>query len=297
MVTKTTNGKTRSRRLKPESTQVNNDDPSQILENKDLADGNTRATILKYANDVMHDEISAGNIVVIAIHNKADPYKFTIVADSVYDKKLENISLVFEDAEDFKRIFPEFNAPPPVNLPPNMEMDSRKGVAVPIHKDPYKIRAAMSFPKPANPDVDGPDNVLNEDNVLAWSVNKFPTDLLIDLGEDVQIGTVWIKWGRPIENKHYNFTIGVATETQMDNKEGFAVISHLQQVFSSGVFNAYDSYNLATDPEMLTKARYVLIKVHGNTEAEDNWASIVSVKVTKAVSIRSAEQKEPNNNI
>jgi len=50
-----------------------------------------RKRTLQYMNDVMHERVAAGDIIVVASHSKKDPRKFTIVADSEYDYALEGV--------------------------------------------------------------------------------------------------------------------------------------------------------------------------------------------------------------
>ena len=52
---------------------------------------------------------------------------------------LEGIDLIFNDADDFKRIFPDLAKPLPSVLAPGMEA-GESNVAVPLHKDPYIIK-------------------------------------------------------------------------------------------------------------------------------------------------------------
>ena len=251
-----------------------------------------RKRILRYANDVMHEELSKNSIVVIATHNRDDPRKFTIVADSEYDRQLENVELVFSNPEDYKRIFPEFSAPPPVVLAPNMEMDHRLGVAVPIHRDPYKIRSVVSPQIPANPNINNINNVLNDNDNQYWSVKateEKPATIIIDLGKEVDIGTLWVKWFAARERRA-RFTIATATEEQYNSKPErlFVSIDRLENKYSSGTTDDFETYNLSDNPEELVHARYIMIQIMGNDQDSD-WASVVQIKVTKAVSIKSME--------
>jgi len=269
---------------------------SQNIVKNDSNDAKKR--ILQYANNVMHEELSKNNIVVVAIHNRADPRKFTIVADSEYDKVLEGISLIFENPEDFKTVFPDFARPPPVVLSPNMELNS-EGVAVPIHKDPYTIVKVSSYPQPDNPQENSPENVL-EDDTSNWAVNKSAASLLIDLGKDCEVGTLWVKWGDTADKRQYKFTVGVATEDQwsaVDKETGekkdryMAQVVHLNEKYSSGEHDNLDAYSLVVDKKELLVARYIVLKVFGNTK--DSWAKINQIKVTKAVIVKSHEKDNP----
>ena len=178
--------------------------------------------ILQYANNVMHNEVAKGEIIVVARHSKQDPRKFTIVADSEYDRQLEGIDLIFNDADDFKRIFPDLAKPLPSVLAPGMEA-GESNVAVPLHKDPYIIKNVVSSPEPENPDIDGPQNVLDDDETTQWAVNQSPATLLLDLGQDCEIGTLWIKWSQG-HTRQFKFIIAVATENQISKKNGVELI-------------------------------------------------------------------------
>lgn len=267
---------------------------SQNIAKNDSNDARKR--ILQYANDVMHEELAKNNIVIVAIHNRTDPRKFTIVADSEYDTKLEGVSLIFENPEDFKTVFPDFARPPPVVLAPNMEMDNKKGIAVPIHKDPYTISKTFSFPLPANPQTDSSDNVKDDDSAN-WAVNKNPASLLLDLGRDCEIGTLWVKWGDTKDKRQYKFSVGVATEEQwsdVDRETGqkkdrdMAQVVHLREKYSSGEPDKLEGYRLVTDTDGYIMARYVLLKVFGNTV--DSWAKVNQAKITKAIVLKSSEK-------
>jgi hypothetical protein len=256
--------------------------------------------ILKHANDVMHNEISPpkNNIVVVAIHNRDDPRKFTIVADSEYDRQLEGVELVFSNIEDYKRVFPELSAPPPVVLAPNMEMDRKRGVAVPIHKDPYKIHSIAASPQPKNPQTNAITNVLNSNDGEYWSVKieeGRPPTIVIDLGRDSEIGTVWVKWHMARERRA-KFTVAVATEEQYDDPQRiFTVIDRLNGKFSSGTTEDFESYNLSDSPEQLVLARHVMLQIYGNN-VDSAWASVRQVKVTRAMAVRSMETELLVNN-
>ena len=242
-------------------------------------------------NDVMHEEVSNGEIIVVARHKKQDPRKFTVVADSEYDKQLEGIDLIFNDPEDFKRIFPDLAKPLPSVLAPGMEMHQESNIANPIHKDPYEIKNVVSHPEPDNPELYGPLNVLDDDDTTQWAVNQSPATLLIDLGQDCEIGTLWIKWSQG-HTRQFKFIIAVASEKQVSQKQGaensFAIIPHLDEKYSSGTTYLLEPYNLTKDPSILVVARYVMIKVYGNTLNGD-WAAINHVVITRAVSLKSRE--------
>ena len=251
-----------------------------------------RKRTLQYMNDVMHERVAAGDIIVVASHSKKDPRKFTIVADSEYDYALEGVELIFNDAEDFKRIFPDLAKPLPTVLAPGMEIRDKSNVAVPIHQDPYTIKGVYSYPTPDNPEMYSPTNVMDDDETTYWAVNKNPATLLLDLGEDSEIGTLWIKWYQG-QTRQFKFIIAVATEEQAkkkddEDRQSFAIIPHLDEKYSSGVTDQLEPYNLTTDPEILVKARYIMIKVYGNTLNGD-WAAISHVKVTRAISIKSRQ--------
>jgi hypothetical protein len=256
-----------------------------------LSSNEAKRKVLQYANDIMHEELTNENIVVVATHNRDDPRTFTVVADSVYDRELEGIKLVFENPDDFKRIFPDLAAPLPVVLAPNMETNNL-GVAVPIHKDPYKVRKVYSIPPVENPEENNPDNVLIDDDSVMWSLNKNPAQLLLDLDKDSDLGTLWIEWDQATQ-RQYKFTIAVASEEQfaLEPKE-FSVIPELQSVYSNLSVEDAQPYNLVIDPNTFTKARYILINVYGNNQ--DGWAAIKKVSLTKAVSIKSVETKTPD---
>lgn len=251
----------------------------------------TKKRILQYCNDVLHEELAKNSIVVVAVHNRADPRKFIVVADTEYDRQLENVELVFNDPQDYKRIFPEFSAPPPVVLAPNMEMDRRLGVAVPIHRDPYKIKSIMASPQPVNPKINGINNVLNDNNDEYWSVkatDEKPATVIMDLGRDSDIGTLWVKW-HTAKERRVNFTVAVATEEQYNSQDRtFIIIDRLQNKYSSARTDDFQPYNLSDKPDTLVYARYIMLKLYGNDQ-DSGWVSIKQVRVTKAMSIDSFE--------
>ena len=133
--------------------------------------------------------------------------------------------------------------------------------------------------------------MLDDDETTQWAVNQSPATLLLDLGQDCEIGTLWIKWSQG-HTRQFKFIIAVATENQISKKNGvensFAIIPHLDEKYSSGTSNMLEPYNLTKDPSILVVARYIMIKVYGNT-LNDNWASINHVQVTRVVSIKSRE--------
>jgi hypothetical protein len=244
--------------------------------------------ILKYSNDCLHEALANDEIVAVVTHNRQDPRKFTVICDSEYDRKLEGVELIFNNVEDYKRVFPEFSAPPPVTLGPNMELDRKSGVAVPIHKDPYDIRAVYSIPLPDNPRLYGVENILNDDDNAYWAVNKNPATIVIDLAKDSDIGTLWVKWYAGKERRS-KFRVSVSTEEQFNSPERiFTIINHLDNKYSSGTTDDFEPYNLVDDPNMSVRARYIMLNIYGNTE-DSNWASVTQIQVTKAVAIRSAE--------
>lgn len=251
----------------------------------------TKKRILQYCNDVLHEELAKNSIVVVAVHNRADPRKFIVVADTEYDRQLENVELVFNNPEDYKRIFPEFSAPPPVVLAPNMEMDRRLGVAVPIHKDPYKIKSIVGFPQSMNPKINGINNVLNDNNDEYWSVKateEKPATVIMDLGKDSDIGTLWVKW-HAAKERRTKFMVAVATDEQYNSQNRtFTVIDRLNGKYSSGTTDDFEPYNLSDDPEISVFARYVMLKIYGDNQ-DGSWASVKQLRVTKAMAVKSLE--------
>ena len=252
----------------------------------------TRKRTIQYCNDVLHEELSKNSIVVVAVHNRADPRKFIVVADTEYDRQLENVELIFNNPEDYKRIFPEFSSPPPVVLAPNMEMDRRLGVAVPIHRDPYKIKSIIASPQPMNPKANGISNVLNDNNDEYWSAKateENPATVIMDLGRDSDIGTLWVKW-HAAKTRRTRFTVAVATNEQYSSQQDrtFTVINRLEGKYSSGTTDDLEPYNLSDNPDTLVHARYIMLKIYDNDQ-DGSWASIKQVRVTRAMAVKSLE--------
>ena len=92
--------------------------------------------ILQHINDRAHEAINNGEIIVLAKHDRKDPRRFEIIADSIYDQQLEGIKVLFENKDEFKQIFPMFANPAPVYNPPNTEPNAQ-GKPVARHIDPY----------------------------------------------------------------------------------------------------------------------------------------------------------------
>src|SRR5690606_23340166 len=112
------------------------------VEKDKLNNPDTIRHILQSANDTLHQAVANKDIVVIAVQNKADKSKFTIVADSVYEKQLEGVVLTFQNPQDYIRLFP--NEPgnteqPPIYFPPYTEYDPVSKKCVAIQPDVHNI--------------------------------------------------------------------------------------------------------------------------------------------------------------
>jgi hypothetical protein len=247
-----------------------------------LTNSDTIRHILQSSNDILHQSIAEKQIVVIATQNKDDLSKFTIVADSVYEKELEGVVLTFANPKDYLRLFPQ--APEnPTHQPPGTE-PGPDGNPVPIHKDPYAVKAIASTPKSYS-DVFHERNVLDGNGNTKWAIKANPASLTLDLGSQVEVGTVWIWWANGDE-RQFKFNIGISS----DEEQTFENIWTADRL-SQGKFNDYEPYNLSSSiPGQTVKCRFIHISVKGNTKNGD-WASIVGVRITKAVSIESVEQE------
>lgn len=246
--------------------------------------------ILKSYNNILHDALSRNEIVIMAAHSRKDPRIFTIIADNDYERKLEGIDLIFTDPKDFTRVFPEYATPPPSgSLSPNTERDPVTGKIMGSHRDPYHIKRYHSYPPVTDPEH-VPENAGDNDPQKYWSVNKIGASLILDLGFDADVGTVWIAWNAG-DRRRFKFTVSVALARQITKEDkSFTMISHLENRYSSGETDTLEPYNLSTDPGLLTKARYIMISVYGNTGITNpDIAEINSVMVTRTVSVKSSE--------
>lgn len=228
-----------------------------------------RQDILQHINDVAHEKLANSENIFLATQCKDDPRKFTIVADGYYDKKLEEVKVIFDDAEDFKRIFPEFTT----TLPPPADP----------HKDPYKITNVYSQPRNL-PAEYNPRNVLdgNPNTRVAYKGDLF---IVLDAGQPIDVSTVWVQW-LDGDQRQAKFTLGVS----LDNVNSLALVPGFENVYSSGKSTEFESYNLSPNPDVITKARYFLVKVSGNTK--NNWSTILNIKLTKARALTSMQTTE-----
>lgn len=231
-----------------------------------------RQDILQHCNDVMHEKLVNGETIFVATQCKDDPRKFTIVADGIYDKKLEGVKVIFDNPEDFKNIFPEFTTTIPTTEPPGGNPD---------HVDPYVIRKVATKPKIIAEEYN-PNNILddNPDTRLAHEGELF---VILDMGREIEIGAVWIQWLNGLERQAI-FTLGVS-----NSPTKFALVPGFDKVYSSGETDDYEGYNLSSNVNELTKGQFILIKVDGNTN--NDWSTIRNVKVTKAIAIKSMQTK------
>lgn len=180
--------------------------------------------VLKGYNNILHNLLANGHFPLIITHNLKDPRKFSIVKDNIYDNnKLEGASLVFETQDEFKRVFPEFFAPPPVHVPTNMEQDPETGELRAKHKDPYPIS----------------------------HVQALSGKIILDMGSDIDIGAVWIQFA----SNDNPISIAVSTEEQYNKGKKFGYISHL--INKEHIHE--ESYNLSKKEDELVRARYILI--------------------------------------
>lgn len=251
-----------------------------------------KKAIMQDYNNILHNALSKNEIVIMATHSRKDPRIFTIIADNDYGKKLEGIDLIFNDPKDFTTIFPEYAAPPPTSgkLSPNTERDPATGKITGSHKDPYPIKRYHSYPPVTDP-KHVPENVGDHsDPKKYWSLNKQGAALILDLGTDVEVGTVWIAWNAG-DKRRFKFTVSVALAKQITKEDkSFTMIPHLENKYSSGETDTLEPYNLSQDPSLLTKARYIMISVYGNTGITNpDIAEINSVMVTRTVSVKSSE--------
>jgi hypothetical protein len=251
-----------------------------------LSNSDTIRHILQASNDVLHQAVANKDIIIIAIQDKQDKSKFKIIADSVYEKQLEGVSLTFANPQDFIRLFPTnpANTDPPVNCPPNTEYDPVSKKCVPIAPETYTVLQIASTPKPETPQFNE-KNVLDGKEDTKWAVNQKGASLTLDLGSVVDVGTVWIWWDQG-DKRQFIFNIGTSQTEDEDFKNIWGT-----DKMSSGTINEYEPYVLgnSTSATPGAKARFINITVNGNTKNGD-WAAISNVKVTKSVAVTSAER-------
>lgn len=236
--------------------------------------------ILQHINNVAHEAIVNGEIIVLAKHDRKDPRRFEIIADSIYNQQLEGIKVLFENKEEFKQIFPMFENPPAVNLPPNTELNT-EGKPVAKHIDPY-------MPVETSASVKAQDIKFHSHSVYdgnpdtVWAVNELGAEHYTDMGKVVDVGAIWVRWYKGDE-RQYKFTIGHMT----DDISPPTLVEHVKDVFSTGKTKDYEVYNLSTDGKPVA-LRYLVIKVNGNTaqkEDEKNLAAINLIQITKASAV------------
>lgn len=247
-------------------------------------------SILQKSNDILHASIANKDIVVIATQDKADKSKFKIVADSVYEKELEGVFLTFANPQDYIKLFPTEpgNTDPPQNCPPNTEWDPVTGKCVPIAPDTYTVLQIVSTPK-SQTSAFHEKNVLDGKEDTKWAINQKGAALTLDLGSVVDVGTVWIWWGDGNKRQFY-FNIGTS---QTENQDFTNIWPEFKM--SSGKVNDYEPYVVSSTTSATPglKARFIHIVVNGNTANQD-WAAISNIKVTKAVAVESAEVDIPS---
>lgn len=239
--------------------------------------------ILQHINDVAHEAISNGEIIVLAKHDRRDPRRFEIIADSVYDQQLEGIKVLFENKEEFKTIFPMFANPAAVYTPPNTEQNA-EGRPVARHVDPYMPVAATSTVEASDKRFDA-KNVYDGNPDTVWAVNELGAEHLTDMGNVVDVGAIWVKWYKGDE-RQYRFSVAYYSSLNNSSKEMMEPV-HLTGVYSSGTTKDYEVYNLSADGKPVS-LRYLIIKVNGNTskkEEEKNLAAIKQIQITKASAV------------
>ena len=180
--------------------------------------------ILQGYNDALHLLVSQGKYIMIVEHDLKDPRKFTIVKDNLYnDNKLEGAKLVFENEDEFKRVFPEFYRLPPVHIPTNMEQDPSTGELRAKHQDPYPI----------------------------GNVHQYAGKIVLDMGSDIDIGAIWIQFA----TNDNPLSIAVSSEEQYNNGMKFGYIQHI--INREHIHE--ESYNLAKKENELVRARYIAV--------------------------------------
>lgn len=233
-----------------------------------------RVKLLQHINDVAHEQLAGGDTIFLASQCKEDPRKFTIVADGIYDKQLEGVRVIFDDPADFKRIFPEFATQVPGTQPPGGNE----------HKDPYKIADVKTQPRNL-PEQYNPRNVLdgNPNTRVAYKGTLY---IMLDAGKLIDVSTIWIQW-LDGDQRQAKFTLGAHT-SDINN---VALVPGYENVYSSGKSTDYESYNFSTNPDTLTRARYFLVKVDGNTK--NDWSTVLNIKLTKARALQSMQVSHP----
>jgi hypothetical protein len=251
-----------------------------------LNNSDTIRSILQKSNDTLHQAVANNEIAIIAVQNKADKSKFTIVADSVYEKELEGVVLTFANPQDYLRLFPTEpgNGEPPIKCPPNTEYDPVSKKCVPIAPDSYTVLQVVSTPKSQTPQFHE-NNVLDGKEDTKWAIKQKGASLTLDLGSVVDVGTVWIWWDQG-DKRNFYFNIGTSQTEDQD----FTNIWTTDKM-SSGKVNDFEPYNLVTSTSATPglKCRFIHITVNGNS-ANGDWAAISNIKITKNVAVESAEQ-------
>lgn len=248
--------------------------------------------ILQHANDQMHWLLKQGEILLVVKHLKEDPIKFEIVADSNYDKTLEGVQLTFADPEDFKKHFPELIPIEYVKADDTIRIRENKD------KEYYPV-AVRSIPPVSENNIEYiPEHVLSDDIDSIWAVKKIGARLVLDYGEDIDIRTIWIAWGRG-NLRQFKFTIAYGIDKEITKeKKQWHVVPHLQNVYSSGTTDQPEPYQLVKhvkekESAESIRARYVIIQVNGNTSLQNSeWAVISRAEVSKLLSVKSSEKKE-----
>lgn len=242
--------------------------------------------VLKHANDVMENELRENAAILMVVsHDKDDPTKFTIVADSNYTTGLEGVKLTFADPQDFKKHFPELI---PVEF--RKDDDTMRIKETDINDYKYMPIMVKSYP-PVDPSniTFAASNVLDKEYDTNWAVKKMGARFWMDYGKDIEMKAIWIAWPGG-DKRQFKFTIAYATDEGYQQKK-VPVIPHLKDVYSSGKTYKMESYNMVENPkDKPIVARYVIIQINGNTlKGNEEWAGISRVEVTKNAAVKSMQ--------
>lgn len=244
--------------------------------------------ILQHINDQAHNALDNGEVIILAKHDRKDPRRIEVIADSIYDQQLEGQTFLFEDKQAFKTIFPMFAQPPKVNLPPNT-VQNEQGKPVAEHRDPYIPINASANAKAQDSRFDA-TNVYDGNPDSIWALNELGAEHYTDMGKIVDVGAIWIKWYRGHE-RHYKFSIGYMT----DELSQPTLIPHLTNVMSAGPdmgkgdesAGDYEVYNLDANGKTVP-LRYIYIRINGNDSPnveEQHLAAIHNIQITKASAV------------
>ena len=205
--------------------------------------------VLQNYNDELHFRLEqTADVILLVKHDLTDPRKFTIVKDAHYGK-LEGKTLIFNDPEEFKESFPEFSQPPPIHIPTNMKRNVETGNLEGIHKDPYQIKEFKTYP---SDDVNG-------------------LKLVVDMGRDVEVGTLWLKF--PFGKER--ITVATAKDVELVK---FAYVDKYVNYESKGLTDEFEHFNIEDT------VRYLLLIVYDNPKLTD-LDMMNNIRVTKAKAI------------